>query len=298
MATKYNDMFKKFSDLFTKNFPTADGDHFAVDVETKFKSEDITVTSKVSRGADGKSVSGSFEPEFKHDKLTVSGNFSTKQKHSATVKYAHEGATVGVTGNSERENVDVKGTFDYVDARFTIGGGITYPYAGKNPIVGVGSATFVYENLTVGGSYSTEYDTHKGLGDHECALALRHDGKDYNLGFVADKKVVKSEETVTLKGSYYQKVNEKTDAGVGFSVDTDSNANIILASLTKLDALSSLKARTKVGNTKDLNIAFVYEQRVNNLVNVSLGTDLCVSSLISGSAGHKNKFQFKVTLLD
>jgi len=297
MAKKFADLFKNVHELFGKEFPQADGDHYGVDVETKFKSDNVTVTNKISKGACGNKVSGSLEPEYKDKDITISGSFSTENKHSATVKYNIEGATVGICGSSKGDDVDVRGSFDYVDDKFTVGFGVSHPYAGGNPIKGSGSLTFAYENLTVGASYGAEYCHENGLGDNDTTLALLLNGNGYSLGFSANKVSVKNEETALIKVMYTQIVNAQTTAGAGFRVDTKGDTGLILASHTVLDTQSSVRSRISVHNNKELNIGFVYQQRLNEFVNVSLGAVLDSTSLLAGTPG-KHKFQLKVNLLD
>jgi hypothetical protein len=298
MAKKFKDIFKNAHELFGKDFPQADGDNFAIDVETKFKSNDkVTVTNKLSKSGSGNKVSGSLEPKYKDKDITISGSFSTENEHSATVKYNIEGATVGISGSSKGDDVDVRGTFDYVDDKFTVGFGVSHPYAGGNPIKGAASLTFAYENLIVGAAYGAEYCHENGLGDNDTSLALLLNGNGYSLGFYANKVSVKKEETAKIKLGYTQTVNQQTTAGAGFSVDTKGDVGIVLASHYLLDNQSSLRSRIHVHNQKDLNIGFVYKQRLNDIVEVSLGADLDSTSLLAGTSG-KHKFQLKLNLLD
>jgi len=257
----------------------------------------VTVVSKVSRGADGKTVTGSFEPEYKDKHSTVSATFSTEQNHTLNLTYNVDGATVGVTGESKGDSVDVIGSLDYVDERFALGLGISYPYAGHNPISLNSSLSLVYENLTVGGSYGTQYDVDKGFGDNEMAVALLFKGKDYSLAFSADKTLIKGDELALLKLGYSQVLNDKTTAGAGFYVDTDNDVKLTLASVTQLDSASSLRSRVTIKNTKQLNVGFVYQQKLNSLFDLSLGADLDTTSVLAGIAG-KHQFQVKINLLD
>jgi hypothetical protein len=296
MATKFKDLFKKFSDLVGKEFPTAEGDLFAVDVETKLSSEDVTVTTNMKRGADGK-FQGQLKPEIKVNDVTVTGTFSTKQTHQVDLKYKKDTAEVTVTGVSGSDNVDVRATFDYVDTKFSVGAGLSYPYAGKNAITGAANVTFVYENLTVGLSGAAEYDEEKTLGPNEAGIGLVYAENDYTLGFVATRKVneAKNEENAKLGFSYYQKVDETTNAGVGFSVDTAKETKAVVAYEKTLDNLSSLKSRLQIQNTNQLNAGFVYAQKIDNM-KVTFGTDLSVSALLGGEGNHK--FNVKLNLLD
>eukprot|EP01129_Flabellula_baltica_P001783 TRINITY_DN11699_c0_g1_i1.p1 TRINITY_DN11699_c0_g1~~TRINITY_DN11699_c0_g1_i1.p1 ORF type:complete len:308 (-),score=91.50 TRINITY_DN11699_c0_g1_i1:66-968(-) len=300
MATKFGDLFKQAKDLLSKNYPTEEGENFAVDMETKLKAEDVTVTTKVSRGADGKTYSASFAPEFKSGDLTFDGSFGTNKKNSVGGKFKRDGATVSVKANASGDAVDVVGSVDYVDEKFTVGASVTYPATGDKTTIGAtGCLTAVYENVTVGLSGAADYDQSKSqLGDYNTSIGLSVDGLSNNqIGFWANKTIKKGTETVELAAIYHQKMNEKTSAAVGVKVNSNKQTSLSVGSETKLDSQSSLKARLIVAGTNYLSTGFVYSQTLNDYAKVTVGADLDTSAILAGTAGN-NKFKVSINFLD
>jgi len=152
--------------------------------------------------------------------------------------------------------------------------------------------------LIVGAAYGVDYCPEKGLfSNSETDLALIFNGNDYTLGFVANRIESEGADIASIKLAYSQKLNDKTNAGVGFKVLTNNNLSLTLASCTQLDNDSSLRSRVLIKNTKNLNVGLVYQQKLSNLVNVSLGVDVDTTAVLSGIKGN-HEFQLKFNLLD
>jgi len=296
MARFFKKLYTLQKETLEDDFPeTAEdklGPNVALKVISTLKRDDCcSIKSTGFKHADGKSVEGTLEPEFKFSDYNVvlKGKFVSSNKYETTLTFNDhlvKGASVFVTGKCElgdkpKQSIDLG--VDYLNKEYAaVNVKVTspVPHFDTNDIDLYMAGVAYRQGVSVGGEVQvkparkdvSKWTTYLQYDDSTRSGALFGKYEKNKKGVVSKKYGL----------GYYQKVNDKVDAALEVSTDA-SNINqptVKVGGVFKCDANSTCKTRLTADSTK-LRVALALKQKLSNSAKLTLGTDLNVHRLLN-----------------
>jgi len=296
MARFFKKLYSLQKETLEDDFPeTADdklGPNLALKVISTLKRDDhCTIKATGFKHANGKSVEGTLEPEFKFSEYNAAlkGKLVSTNKYETTLTlndHLAKGASIFVTGKCElgdkpKQSVDLG--VDYLNKEYAsvnVKVNSPVPHFDANELDFYLATVVHQQGFSIGGEVQVKPARKKVS---KWTIYGQYDDKNRSGALFG--KFEEKKDVITQKCGlgYYQKdVMENLDAAVEVSADTNNinQPTLKVGGVYKCDANSTCKARLTADSTK-LRIALALKQTLSPSAKLTLGSDLNVHQLLN-----------------
>jgi len=279
------------------------GENVALKIKSTFKTPSgWLIKTEGSTHANGDSVDGTLEPEYKFSNydVTVKGKFQTNNAFEGTISFNNllgNGSTLFVTDKlSEKKDKSVEAGLDYISKDVgSLNLKVTSPIDFDTSKIDVYSALVgFYNGYSFGGDCKVSL---KNILQPTMGNAyLEYNKKDVSVVLFGKYEDKDGKLKKTLGVGYHQNVKDNIRSSVDYSFEQVHSRSVLrFGTSYKFDENSTLKTRLLLRGKKDMRLGLVLKQNLYPSTRLTFTTDLDTRALLDNvteGPGH----QFGVTL--
>jgi len=214
--------------------------------------------------------------------LSISSLFKTSNINEVKLKLG-QGTSFSIVGKQDQTQHMIIGGFDYHHKQASIHLKGKLPLSDSDkPYKLIGSGVFAMNGISGGGSFTIT----KGIGLNKWGVKFDYIHDTINTTFYLDYKLKDEDSELKWGVGTKQKINKNFSQAMDFTMNKNI-PRIRMGYKYKVDETCAFKARSMIEEEK-IKIGLALRQKVNDVLTISLSTDLNTKRLLGGHGDEDN----------